>query len=173
DLVAVTATPEGYREAARLPVFDEESYTPVSVAQGYVYLRNLKQLARVKITDKATLAVTETAAPRGVIAELVARLQKAPETASRTAVLDDFMQQRRFPIVEGISTAQGNSLVHFVYRGDIDDIALVLGMDRDVPMTRVEGTDFYYHTEELDSAGHWEYHFSHYDEPRVDPLNPL
>ncbi|MCP3991375.1 MAG: hypothetical protein GY724_20040 [Actinomycetia bacterium] len=33
DLVAVTAAPEGYREIARLPVFGEESYTPVSVAQ--------------------------------------------------------------------------------------------------------------------------------------------
>ncbi|MCP3991376.1 MAG: hypothetical protein GY724_20045, partial [Actinomycetia bacterium] len=83
------------------------------------------------------------------------------------------MLQRRFPIVEGVSTTQGKSLVHFVYRGDIDDIALVLGMDRDVAMTRVEGTAFYYHTEELDSAGHWEYHFSHYDEPLIDPLNPL
>ncbi|MCP3912701.1 MAG: hypothetical protein GY713_17305, partial [Actinomycetia bacterium] len=172
DLVAVAATPEGYRETARLPVFDEESYTPVSVARGYVYLRNLKQMARVKITDQATLAVAETPAPRGVIAELVARLQKAPEPAARTAILDDFMQQPRFPIVEEVAT-QGNSLVHFVYRGDIDDIALVLGMDRDVAMTRVEGTDFYYHTAELDSAGHWEYHFSHYDEPLVDPLNPL
>lgn len=53
ELTAVEATSEGYREKARFKVFSEESYTPISFAHGHIFMRNLKQMARVKIVDRA------------------------------------------------------------------------------------------------------------------------
>ncbi len=60
DLVAVAAKPDQYEEAARLPVFDQASYTPVSYGAGLIFTRNLKEIAAVRFTDKPTL-VTATA----------------------------------------------------------------------------------------------------------------
>ncbi len=165
ELVAIEATPAGYSEQARLAVFAERSFTPVSFAHGHLFMRNRSQLARVKVTGQQTLARAQKPVLRGAFGRFVDRLQKATD---KKATLDAYMkQQKQFPIIEN------DNLVHFVFRGEIDDIALVLGFSEEIPLYRVAGTDFYFHTEELDPAGHWEYHFVSYDETRVDALNPL
>jgi enterochelin esterase-like enzyme len=166
ELVAVEATPEGYREKARLAVFEENSFTPVSFAHGHLYMRNLKQMARVKVTDTPTMAkAAEGPELKGLIRELVAQVQQATD---KKAIVDAFMEkQKQFPIIEG------DGLVHFLFRGEVEDIAVALGDGSDTPMHRVEGTDLYFQTMELDPAGHWEYRFASYDETIIDPLNPL
>jgi enterochelin esterase-like enzyme len=165
ELVAVEATPAEYREKARVKILDTQSFTPVSFAHGHLFVRNLEQMARVKITAQKTLAAAPTAELRGAFGTFVAGLQQADD---KNAKLDAFFAEHtRFPIIED------DGLVHFVFRGEVDDIALSLGSELQVPLTRVAGTDFYFHSTELDPAGYWPYNFASYDEPRLDPLNPL
>jgi enterochelin esterase-like enzyme/outer membrane protein assembly factor BamB len=166
ELVAVEATPEGYKEKARLAVFDENSFTPVSFANGHLYMRNLKQMARVKVTDTPTIAkVAEAPELKGLIKDLVAKVEQA---ADKQATVDAFLkQQKQLPIFED------DGLVHFLFRGEVEDIAVVVGDGPDAPMHQVEGTDLYFQTMELDPAGHWEYHFASYDDRILDPLNPM
>jgi len=165
ELVAVEATPAEYREKARVQVLDTRSFTPVSFARGHLFVRNLEQMARVKITAHETLAAAPTTDLRGAFGAFVAELEQADD---KNAKLDAFFAEHtRFPIIEE------GGLVHFVFRGEVEDIALSLGSDPQVALTRVAGTDFHFHSTELDPAGYWEYNFASYDEARVDPLNPL
>ena len=64
------------------------------------------------------------------------------------AVVDAFLASRKsFPIVEGTSA------VHFVYRGEAQDVGIVgdmIGFRREDPMTRVEGTDLFYYSTRLE-----------------------
>ncbi len=167
-LVAVEATPEAYREKASIALFDQPSYTPVSYAGGHLFARNLKEMARVSITDKATQEVSQSQTPSfqllGEFGKWVAEVMKADD---KQAMVDAYMKkQTRFPIVEG-------SLVHYVYRGDQPDISVVRGFEQEKPMLRLEGTDLFFYSESLDPDSHWEYHFSVFGDKIEDPLNPL
>jgi len=85
-------------------------------------------------------------------------------------MIDAFFEQNRsFPILEG-------NLVHFVFRGEVQDLAvagsMVSGSAPDT-MARIAGTDFYYRTYEIEPGARWEYRFQvDFGEWRPDPLNP-
>ena len=165
-LVAAAADGEGYREKARVALFERGSYTPASYADGHLYLRNLAEMAAVRIVEKQTLQVVETEAPqlRGNFGAFVQKVQAATD---KKALVDAYMAaQKTFPIVEG-------NLVNYVFRGDVEDIAVRRGFDDEKPMTRVEGTDLFFYSEELPADSQWEYRFSVYGDPHSDPLNPL
>jgi len=167
-LVAVEATHEAYREKASIALFDQGSYTPVSYAAGYLFARNLKEMARVSITEKATPSANlKEAAPvklEGDFGKWVASVMKAE---NKQEMVDAFTKkQKQFPITEG-------SLVHYFYRGKEDDVSVVRGFEEEKPMTHLEGTDLFFLTETLDPASLWEYHYAVYGDQIKDPLNPL
>ncbi|MDJ0841687.1 MAG: PQQ-binding-like beta-propeller repeat protein [Acidobacteriota bacterium] len=166
NLVAVEATPEEYRETARIELFDRGSYSAASFAHGALFVRNLKEMARVNLIDKKTLASLEKPKVelKGEFGNWVRKVQKAE---NKTAMVDAFMKkQKSFPIIEG------DSLVHYVFRGDQKDLGVTRGFDDEKPMHRIEGTDLFFHSEEVESDSHWEYHFSSFGDRVDDPLNP-
>lgn len=172
ELVVAAAAADGYAEEARLPVFDAGSYTVPSIADGHVFVRNLKELAAVRVTDAPTAAMTERKAPErqllGELGELVRRVESSGDAAPLTEYLGT---HDTFPIVEP------NGVVHFVYQGEVEDIALTgnfLPFREEVVLDRVAGTDVYFKSLELDPEAVWEYRFSvDFGEPRTDPKNPL
>lgn len=170
NVVISEANPEGYVEKARLEVSDSDNLTPPSFAGGRFFVRNLTDVAALNVTDRATTPpapLVEEAALYGELGELVRGLG---DVADKRAVLGEWMaKQDGFPAVEG------DSLVHFVYRGDVDDIAVsgnFLDMGAQEPLHHVAGTDFYFRSYELTPKAHFEYRFHVFDEALRDPLNP-
>ncbi len=104
---------------------------------------------------------------RGEIGELVRRVEAA---ADKGRVIDEFMAaHQEYPVLEG------DDLVHFVFRGAVDDLTLVGNTEpweRERPMHRIDGTDFYFRSMALEPEGRFEYTFGVFDERRLDPLNP-
>lgn len=107
-----------------------------------------------------------TVDPRGLtIGELVLG---APPTPGE---IDAFVEGHDFPLVE-------DTKVTFVFRGGVDEVALrhwVYGLPTAVPLTRVPGTDLWYHVLELPEGSRVEYKFqvTMGQETRLvhDPLN--
>ncbi len=170
DLVIAAASPQGYVEKARLKVSDRESLSAPSFAGGRFFVRNLTEVASIALTDRPTAAppaAAEAVELRGKFGEFVRRVRAAENPSQR---IDEFMaKQKSFPIVEG------DSLVHFVFRGDVADIAVagnLFEMDVEEPLHRVADTDLYFRTYELTPGGHYEYHFTVFEERIADPLNP-
>jgi enterochelin esterase-like enzyme/outer membrane protein assembly factor BamB len=167
------ASPDGYDEIASLELFDDLVWTPASFANGSLYLRSLSEWARVDIVENAEqvrfAAQTGGVIPDSEFGRFVARLGGA---ADKTALIDQLMStQESFPIVEG------KEMVHFVYRGPGDDLALagdLFGGRTDRPMHRVPGTDFFYYSARLEPDARIDYSFirDFEEEIALDPLNP-
>jgi outer membrane protein assembly factor BamB len=157
DLVVAEATPEGYRETTRIKALDRGYLTRPSFAAGKVYVRNLSEIAAVGVTDPAVagpkMAESRHAGAdwdlRGAFGDFVEKVAAAED---KTGLIDSFMtRQTELPIVEG-------DLVHFVFRGQVDDLALSGNIFRDGgehPMHHIEGTDFYFRTVELPPASYF------------------
>lgn len=170
------ATPEGYQELVSAPVLDDLTWTPPSIAYGDVFARSRSEIVRVDLHGAGTRAVAagDYTVPRsldpgdGELGRFVRTLELADDPDS---MIDAFLAQPRdYPIREG------DSRVHFIYRGQAVDLALVgdwLGTRQDVPMVRVAGTDFYYYTAELLPDSRAQYAFLRDGEMITDPLNPL
>ncbi len=190
-LVAVVASPAGYRETARTPVLTSGSQTAPSFADGHFFVRSGSEMARLRLVASAalpgvglpavSLAGDSVAVPPaadgerllvGKLAPLAALLRRHDDP--KTAVDRFLADQRDFPLI----TSDGR--VHFVFRGAAEDVALkgnVLGFDafdeRDRPLARVPGTDLFVATLALDPAGHYEYRFDvDYGNAVPDPRNP-
>lgn len=172
EVVVAEASPEGYEEKARVKALDEGYLTAPSFAGGRVYVRNLTQIASVGVTDRVVAGAAGPPQPEievlGELARFVGRLEAA-DAEAREAMIAEFLEsQERFPIVEG------DRWVHFVYHGEVDDLALAGNFYRDGEkvMGRVDGTDFYYRSVEVDPGAHYIYRFQVFEEPKLDPLNP-
>ncbi len=176
DLVVADANPEGYREMARIPLFEDTNLTFPSIVGKYIYARNDVDVARVRITESRTTEMKPAPEqrmeiPEGEFGDFVRGLTAADQRAKERMV-DDFMDsQESFPVIEG------EGKVHFVYRGEVEDVALLGSMlddGEEVPLSKVDGTDFYFHTLDLDPEGHWEYRYSvNYGDLIEDPHNRL
>lgn len=169
DVVVAEAASDGYRETARLHVFERDGWTPPSFADGRVYVRNLEAMASLRISARPAVATRAKPELRGRFGEIVRRIESAED---RKGAVDEFMaKERPFPMIED------GGLVHFVFRGEAADVAVAGNMTADfgeeVAMTRIEGTDLYFRSFELDPASHYEYRF-HVDfgGPLADPGNP-
>jgi outer membrane protein assembly factor BamB len=172
EVVVAEASPEGYRERTRLPVFERGGITPASFAGGRIFARNLEEMAAIRITD-VPVATAEAAEREllGELGELVRRAEAAEET-ERQALVDEYLAAHEsLPIVEG-----EDGLVHFVYRGEVDDIAIAgnfLTWEEEVPMDRIAGTDVYFKSFTLDPQAVWEYRYSlNFGDVVADPANP-
>jgi len=172
EVVVAEATPEGYREKARVEALDRGYFTRPSFAGGRIYVRNLSHLASVGATERAPgRAVAETPEVEllGEFGEFVRKLEAAEEE-KRALMIDEFMASHpELPLLEG------KDLVHFVYRGEVEELALGGGMmipsREELPMHRVAGTDFYFRSMKLPPAARYEYYFSEFGERRTDPHN--
>ncbi len=175
EIVVAEATPAGYRERTRVQALDAGYYTRPSFAGGRVYVRNLTGIAAVGVTEAgaAERTATSTAPPTGtdweIRGDFGAFVEKLMAADNKTALIDRFLAEHpKLPIREG-------DLVHFVYRGEVDDLAISGNLFRDGrehPMHRVPGTDFYFLTVELPPKSHFTYRFSEFDQPMADPGNP-
>ncbi len=180
ELVVAEATPEGYREKSRVQALDRGHYTRPSFAGGRVYVRNLTEIAAIGVTEAAAAPPVAAAgraggAPKRASAnwdlrgDFGAFVEKLAAAENKTELIDGFMaEHHKLPLLEG-------SWVHFVYRGEVDDLVISGNIFRDGqehPMHRVEGTDFYFRTVELPQAARFTYRFSEFDQPMADPANP-
>ena len=174
-VAVIEATSEGYREIDRISALRSASYTPPAFARDHLFVRDHHQIAALRMTSPDAIdRQTAESSPlmSGEFGEFVRRVRDAKNKA---AEIDSFMaKQDGFPIIEGQST------VHFLYRGDATDVAISGTMvDKDEwaskePMERIAGTDLFFKSFSLYPATQWEYQFT-IDFVRTipDPLNPL
>lgn len=94
------------------------------------------------------------------------------ESQPDPAKVDAWMEGKRFPYLEGPSAT-------FVWRGEADRVDLrhfIFGLESAQPLTRVEGTDFWYHVIEIPPRSRVEYklelHWGNDSRWIEDPLNP-
>lgn len=172
-VVVAKATPEGYREKARLRTLDRGSSSAPTFAADRILVRNHTQIACIRVTESGDVSEFTSGKSRYdfMKSEFGAFVDKVEAADDKKAIIDEFMNSHeQFPIVEG------DSLVHFVYRGQVEDIAVVGSMtDFDSPeaMERIMGTDFYYKSFSVESNARWEYLFNiGFDKFVPDPLNP-
>jgi outer membrane protein assembly factor BamB len=175
-VVAVAeATPVGYREKARLPIADHGSYQAPKVTEGRIFVRNFTEIASLRVIDTgagARLTADASASPlmNGDFGTFVRRVQAAAADEKASLINEFFDVHDQFPIIEG------DRVVHFVYRGEVDDVALygsTADAESGAPMTRIPGTDFHYASYGAEPNTRWEYWFRlNFDQVVPDPLNP-
>jgi enterochelin esterase-like enzyme/outer membrane protein assembly factor BamB len=166
-LVVVKASPEGYQEVARLQATDDGGYTWPVFVDGKFFVRNLEQIVRIGVTDTPSAAVAETAPPANRFETFVREVEKSD---NKLAMIDEFMiAQEGVPVVE-------DEYVHFVYRGEADDVAITGGMTEyqvEEALDRIEGTDFFYKSYVIEPGARWEYQLNvDFDNLGPDPANP-
>ncbi|MCI0693411.1 PQQ-binding-like beta-propeller repeat protein [candidate division KSB1 bacterium] len=174
ELHIAAASPAGYEEKANIKLFDGLTWTPPSFAEGRIYARSLQEIASVEIAPATQLlAVTRTVpklhAPNSAFAQSLRKIENAQD---KNGAIDAFMKtQTSFPIIED------NKLAHFVYRGQVEDLAIMgdmFDLGQQSVMFRVPGTDLYYYTIEVEPDARLNYRFVKNFEQRItDPLNPV
>ncbi|MCG8460443.1 MAG: PQQ-binding-like beta-propeller repeat protein [Holophagales bacterium] len=177
ELVLVAADPAGYAEKARVKVFEVGDYADPAYYGGHIYVRNLARLAAVKVDPDAAAPTARKEEERhghdlGTLGAFVKRLEAMPEE-DRQGHVDAY-----FAEVESLPIREDNGIVHFVYRGAAEDVAvsgtfLGLGGEEET-LYRVAGTDLFYRSFELDPRGNYAYTLSvDYSQGEPDPANPL
>ena len=164
ELVVAEASSEGFHEKARARALEHGYFTRPSFAGGRIFVRNLDQIASIGVARAASSEAREAPELLGKIGELVRDVAAATE---KSLVVDGFLAAHaELPILDG-------NIVHFVYRGEVDDLGL--GADffpAEKPMYRIEGTDLFFRSVLLEPAARFEYYYSVFGQIRVDPFNP-
>jgi enterochelin esterase family protein len=185
-LVVARATPEGYVEEARIQALEHSGYVWPSYAAGHVYLRNSAELVCVALvppaptaTELAESAASEeetavAAAPKAdagqdLLARWMVEVEATPRIERVLLVESLFEQHPTSPILDG-------NRVHVLWRGEAEDVALLGSMNADgraTPMSRVDGTDLWVKSFDIEDGARWEYAFQvDYGPPLLDPRNP-
>ncbi len=169
ELVGVEATADGYRETGRADLFDTGSvHTPASASGGRLFVRNLHSIAAVAVAPGQALAATgeSIAPPAGsVLAGLASDLAGEGGASAVDAFLD---RHPVSPILDG-------EHVHFVYRGDVEDLALLgdmTGGNTEEVMHRLGDSDLFFRSYPLPAGERWEYTLREFDRGFPDPRNP-
>ena len=169
EIVVAEATPEGYSEVSRVQALNRGYFTRPSFAGGNVYVRNLAEIAAINMTAIAMQTrAAQTGTDRELRGEFGAFIEKLTVAEKKTKMIKSFLAEHSTrPIFEG-------NLVHFVYHGEVDDLAISGNFipEGEHTMHRVEGTDFYFRSYELPAEALFTYRFLVFDEPMVDPANP-
>lgn len=172
-MVIAEAASDGYKEIARLPTFDRPSHTAPSYANGYIFVRNLEEMAAVRVTETPnTIRVQAREPPPRVLLGKFGELIRQVEASGDTARLTDYLHGfDRFPIVEK------GGIVHFVYQGEVEEVAIsgnFLPFRAEVLLDRVTGADVYFKSMRFDLDTVWEYRYSiNFGDRITDPANPL
>ena len=166
------ASPTGYHELARIELFGEHTWSTVAYADGSLFARSMAKLARIDGVSGGTSG-TSDGTPARVASDAFGRFLAGLETATdKSAAIDEFLaEQVSFPIVED------SGAVHFVYRGEADDVGIVgdmIGSRREDPMTHIPGTDLFVYSTMLEPTAAATYGFipAFGEEAVADPLNP-
>ncbi|HEX6883971.1 MAG TPA: PQQ-binding-like beta-propeller repeat protein [Planctomycetota bacterium] len=172
EVVVAEASRAGYRERARLQVGERGGYTPPSFVAGRILVRNTSTLACVEVRPAAGAAPAERAAAPDPLPASLARALDAQQSAQQhQAVVDAWWEsQESFPVVE-------EGRVHFLYRGDAEDVALIGAMTaeryRPDALRRVVGTDLFHRSCASAPDGLWQYSFLvDFERVVLDPSNP-
>lgn len=170
-LAIVKASGEGYDERARVDLFDDIVWSPPSFANGKIYARSMSEIACVEIVPEDDVADLDMPVP-GVIphSQFAQFVRDVADAVDKTGTVDVFMaQQKSFPIVEG------DSLVHFVYRGKASSVGLtgdLIGRRFDQPMHQIDGTDLFYYSAYLEPDARSTYQYVvDLQNTVLDPLN--
>ena len=162
------ASPEAYREVARLDLFDEHSWSAVAYADGHLFARSMSKLARIDpVRSERPAAEAPSWVAATAFGQFLTQLEQAPD---KKAAIDSYLtRQTSFPIIEP------SGAVHFVYRGEAEDVGIVgdmIGFRREDPMTRVPGTDLFYYSSRLEQDAAVTYGFiPNYEDTVADPRN--
>ncbi len=167
NVVVADASPEGYRERARIQALPGSSLTWPSFADGRIFLRNLDALAAVKVRQGGGASTTARVEAGSEFGRWIGQLESASD---KKAMVDElFAKHTTTPIVEG-------PYVHFVYRGAAKDVGVAGSMndtENPEPMRHVEGTDLHYRSYKLEPGVRWEYSFQvDFETWGQDPHNP-
>ena len=168
------ASPDGWKETARLDLFKDISWTPPSFADGTIFSRSQKELVRLEWRTqpaKAAAAATTTMAPAvpstSQFGKFLAEVESAQD--KKTAVDSFIAKQKTFPMTEWPDR------ITFVYRGPAEDIAIagdLQGSQREEPLQKVPGTDLFYYSTRLEPDVRINYRFvKNFDEMIADPNN--
>jgi enterochelin esterase-like enzyme/outer membrane protein assembly factor BamB len=167
------ASPEGYQAVATLDLFEEHSWSAPAFANGHLYLRSMKQLARVDIVsgDQPGDSIAASSMPWVTTTDFGQFLVSLEAADEKAAVIDAYLgEQQSFPIIED------SGAVHFVYRAEAEDVGIVgdmIGHRREDPMTRVPGTDLFHYSAMLEPNAALGYGFIVDFGDRIpDPRNP-
>ena len=180
DLVVVTkdrtlhvgpASPEGWKERARLELFQDLVWTPPSFADGAVFARSQGEIARVEWRAAETKAAAATPAAGAAGSRFARFLDEVAAAADKAPMVDRFLAEASsFPLVEWPDR------VVFLYRGAAEDMGIAgdpVGDRREDPMTRVPGTDLFWYAARYEPDARLSYHFvRNFDERIADPRNP-
>jgi enterochelin esterase-like enzyme/outer membrane protein assembly factor BamB len=169
EIVVAEATPEEYREVSRVQALDRGYFTRPSFASGKVYVRNLTDISAIGVTEAGSVPSANAEAGWDLRGDFGAFIKKLAQAENKSEMVESFLAEHpTLPFLEG-------NLVHFVYHGEVDDLAVSGNFIRDGSehaMHRVEGTDFYFRSYELPEKSVFTYQFSVFEEKMTDPANP-
>ncbi len=172
DLVLIDASPDGYRELTRLPVFERGDYAAPSFVDGHFLVRNMERIAAVRVdasSSPRSAEVDESDRLRGHFGSWIEEVEAMAEGERQAAVDSHFADLEATPIREG-------ALAHFVWRGDAEDAGVsgdFMAPGDELGLYRVAGTDLFFRSVELDPKAEYGYAFSsNYGQPGPDRRNP-
>jgi enterochelin esterase-like enzyme/outer membrane protein assembly factor BamB len=167
ELVIIEASPDAYREKARLPVFERGGLTTPTFAGGRFYLRNLSELAAVAVTSTPHNLQEQGRELLGEFGDFVLQTEAADDPVQ--LVKERLASQKSFPIIEG------QDLVHFIYEGQAQDVAVTgnfLPFTEERGLDRIAGTDVFFKSIRLDPEAVWDYQLLVDGQLIADPKNP-
>ena len=163
------ASSEGYNETARLDIFKNHAWSPPSFANGRIYVRSHGEIASVLAIDESQPAETVMAEKTSgsKFMKFVDKLEKAKD---KDELINQFFSNNtEFPLIEN------DTLVHFVYRGEANDVAIFadfLGNRTEEPMKKIAGTDMFYYSRSLEPDAWIQYgYIIDYEGQQIDSLN--
>jgi enterochelin esterase-like enzyme/outer membrane protein assembly factor BamB len=173
DLVLVEPSPEGYRERTRVSALEAGSYAVPTFSDGVFLVRNLQQIAAIKVDRSLTpqvATVDEADRLKGQFGTWVATVE-ALSPSERAAAVD-----RRFAEVASTPLIEDDGWVHFVWRGEAEDVGLtgdVTPSGEEQGLYHVEGTDLFFRSLQLDPKAQYSYGLIvDFGNPQTDPGNP-
>jgi enterochelin esterase-like enzyme len=173
EVVVIEPSPEGYQELTRTPVFEMGGLATAEFSEGVFFVRNLEQMAAVRVDTSAAPQRAEVASTQQIQGELgkwAESLSEMPESERQAAV------DSRFADVETSPMFEDGGLAHFFWRGEAEDVGLE--SDEVAPgaengLYKLPGTDLFLRTVELDPKSQYTYELTvDYEQPIPDPRNP-
>ncbi|MEM7582261.1 MAG: PQQ-binding-like beta-propeller repeat protein [Acidobacteriota bacterium] len=184
QLVLAKVTPEALEVLASAGVTESVSWTLPTLVGTTLYLRDEKHILAVDLAEtggerpqesrgesREQSSAEPSLADSGLLlGEFGKFIQKVNGSENKKQLIDElFAEQATFPIVED------DSLVHFVYRGDVPEVGVsgnFWARGHREPLTLVPGTDLVFRSLRLRPAALFEYSFEIFDDTLPDPLNP-
>ncbi len=172
--IHVAATdPQAYKENAALKLFDDLAWTHPSFYDGKIYARSYGQIACIGVDKGKRIASSSSSAlaSQSNFLNWINKVKSANPEEKSILVNQYMAETKTFPIIEP------DGLVHFVYQGDADDLALSgdhVGLWDERPMQRLEDTDIFYASYYLELDARLKYRYiKNLEEKILDPLNPI